>query len=129
MKILAVDEEEVAIAKMESILSDYGTCDVARDGKAALNMFHKAYLSSEPYELVTIDLDMQNMNGLELLKTITKDEELLFIRRAKKIITTAEGSPGNVFAAMANHSDAFLVKPVNRDLIELKLKELGYTKS
>jgi two-component system chemotaxis response regulator CheY len=128
MRILAVDDEYVAITKMQNILSDYGTCDIARDGKEALNMFYKAYLQSNPYSLITIDLDMPNMNGLELLRIITKDEDLMFIQKAKKIIITAEGSPGNVIAAMASHSDAFVVKPVKKEFMEQKLKDLGLTK-
>ena len=128
MKILVVDDEFVALTKMETLLSDYGECDTASDGMEALVKFQQAYLNSEEYDLITIDIDMPSLNGLQLLKRITSDEENLYIPKAKKIIVTAEGSPNNVYQAAENNCDAFLVKPVKKDTLEMKLKNIGIVK-
>lgn len=125
MKCLAVDDEFVALTKMSTLLSDYGTCDTATNGEEALRMFHKAFLEGDPYQLMTIDIDMPGMNGIQLLKKITIDENLLFIPRSNKLIVTAEGSPGNVLQAIENKCDSFLVKPVKKDTLQMRLKELN----
>jgi two-component system, chemotaxis family, chemotaxis protein CheY len=128
MKCLAVDDEFVALTKMSTLLSDYGTCETASNGEQAMAMFHKAFLEGMPYQLITIDIDMPGMNGIQLLKKISIDESLLFLPKAYKIIVTAEGSPGNVIQAIENKCDSFLVKPVKKDTLQLRLKELGILK-
>lgn len=129
MKCLAVDDEFVALTKMSTLLSDYGTCDTANSGEQALIMFHKAFLEGSPYHLITIDIEMPGMNGIQLLKKITIDENLLFIPRSYKLIITAEGSPGNVIQAIENKCDSFLVKPVKKDTLHMRLKELNILRS
>lgn len=128
MKILVVDDEYVALTKMETLLSDYGKCETASDGFEALKMFQQAFLISDQYDLITIDIDMPNMNGLQLLRHITSYEEDLFMQKAKKIIVTAEGSPNNVYQAVENKCDAFLIKPVKKEMLESKLKNIGILK-
>jgi two-component system chemotaxis response regulator CheY len=128
MRCLAVDDEFVALTKMSTLLGDYGACDTASNGEQALTMFQRAFIDGNPYQLITIDIDMPGINGIQLLKMITVDENLLFIPKAFKIIVTAEGSPGNVIQAIENKCDSFLVKPVKKDTLQQRLKELGILK-
>lgn len=128
MKILAVDDEFVALTKIQTMLSEYGYCDPAKDGQEALLLFEKAYLAGEKYDLITIDIEMPRIDGMELLKRISEYEDTMFIPKAKKIIVTAEGSPSNVLKAMENQCDAFLIKPVKKDRLEAKLSEFGMKK-
>ena len=125
MRILIVEDEYVSLTKMKAIFSEIGKCDLASNGKEALDLFHRAYLESTRYDLITIDIDIPIINGIELLKMITKDEELLFIPPAKKMVITASSSVNNVFLAIENKCDAYLVKPVKREVLKEKLRTLG----
>ena len=125
MKILIVEDEYVALTKMQYMLSKFGKCDLAQDGQEALNLFHKAYLNSSRYDLITIDINIPIINGLDLLKIMTKDEILLFIPPAKKIIVTASTSTNYVYQAKDNKCDAYLMKPVKQENLIEKLKAIG----
>ncbi len=125
MRILVVDDEIVAQTKMETILNDFGDCDTAGDGQSALMKFQQAYLQGDPYDLISIDIDMPKIDGLKLLKMINHDEEMLFIKPSKKIMITAEGTSSNVYHAIQNRCDAFMVKPIKKGTLVEKLKSIG----
>ncbi len=128
MKILIVDDEYVALSKMTTLLSKYGDCKFATDGKQALKLFDIAVADEgHPYDLITIDIDMPKIDGLELLKIISQKEQNRNISRAKKIIISAENSADNVLQAVQNHCDAFIAKPVLKRTLVDKLKEIGIT--
>lgn len=128
MKILAIENDKAELAKLKSIFNDYGTCETASDGKEGLNKYHQAYLLGETYDLITIDLNLPDISGIDVLKQISGDENLLFLSKARKIIFSAESNPSNVIAAIANQGDAFIIKPLKQELLESKLHELGFSK-
>ena len=68
MKILIADDDFVSRSKLEALLSEYGDCDTAEDGDQAMAMFQKAYLASDGYDLITLDIDMPGANGHDVLK-------------------------------------------------------------
>ncbi|MFM8981365.1 MAG: response regulator, partial [Spartobacteria bacterium] len=68
MKILAVDDSMMIRRIVSSAASAFGAeCDGAEDGLVALGILEK-----EPtaYNLVVLDWNMPNMNGLDLLRKI-----------------------------------------------------------
>jgi len=128
MRILAVDDELVALTKMHKMLLEYGQCDTATSGAQACKMYSKAISENFPYHLVTIDIQMPEITGFELLRMLAGLERDSHFRPSKKIIITSTGSPENVLEAVRNKCDAFLVKPIKKDVLDDKLKELGLMK-
>ncbi len=124
MRILVVDDEFVALTKISTLLSQYGECDAATSGKQASELFFKAIDAGNPYHLVTIDINMPEGNGFELMKTLSRLEERRGITPAKKIIISASSDTRSVLLAARKKCDGFLVKPVKRDALENKLREL-----
>jgi DNA-binding response OmpR family regulator len=128
MKILCVDDEPVALTKIAGMFEDYGEVDKAENGKDAFDMFYKALYAFDPYELITIDIYMPGMHGLDLLAKIREEESKFPIYVSKIMMVTAEGTTDNVISAAKNHVDAFIVKPVKKDVIEEKMDELDISK-
>lgn len=125
MRILIVDDEFVALTKMVKWLSEYGQCDVATNGKQAYDMFLKALGKLEPYDLITIDIVMPGINGFMLLKLICAKEQNTRVTPSKKIMVSEQGCPSNVIHARIHHCDAFIVKPVKKEILKNKLIEIG----
>jgi CheY-like chemotaxis protein len=127
MKSLVVDDEFVALTKMVMLLGRYGQCDAATHGKQAINMFCEAYAKGVPYELVTLDLDLPGMTGLELLQVLNEKEQLRQMQPARKLVITANPSRTNVYQAMESRCGGFLVKPVSAEALAKALTQLGFT--
>ena len=125
MKALIVDDEFVALARLKAILGSYGRCDPATNANQAFEIFCGAIPKMDPYELITIDIEMPGKDGIELLRMIREKEERVKIKPAKIIMVSATGTSGNVMRSINSQCDAFIVKPVQREVILEKLRVLG----
>jgi len=108
-KILIVEDEDPIRNLYKEELKDEGyEVVVAADGLVGYELFKK-----EKPDLITIDLKMPNMNGIELLDKIRKENKDIPI-----IIYTAYGEFTQNFSTWA--ADEYLVK--SSDLTEFKAK-------
>lgn len=121
MRSLVIDDEFVALTKMTGLLGALGECDAATSGEQALMMFIKALENHKPYTLVTIDINMPDVNGITLLGRFNAEEKVRGCPRSRKFVVTAESRVANVRAALASDCDGFLVKPVRRAVLLEKL--------
>jgi two-component system, response regulator, stage 0 sporulation protein F len=106
-KILVVDDEEnIRCLYKEELEEDGFTVDLAKNGSEALDKI----AGSRP-DLVTLDIKMPGMDGIEVLKRIRENERDLPV-----ILCSAYNEYKQNFATWA--SDAYVVKCA--DLSELK---------
>lgn len=108
-KILVVDDEELVRESLSEILRLEGyTVHTAASGEEALEM-----LQVEPYDLVLLDLKMPGMDGVEVMKTISKN-----IPDTKVILLTGHGSLESAVEALRAGAQDYLIKPASsRDLL------------
>ncbi len=125
MRILVVDDEFVALERLKIILGSFGRCEPATNANQAFEMFRKAIAKSDRYDLITIDIEMPGKDGIELLRMIREEEEYPKVKPAKTIMVSAVGCPSNVYRSLDSRCDAFIVKPVRRQIIFEKLQALG----
>ena len=128
MKILAVDDEFVSRKKAQKMLLKYGECDTAVDGYEALEAFHLAFDEGEPYDLVFMDIEMENLSGIETLKKIRTWEDsknVPHVRRVKVIMLSATESASSVMSSFKEGCQSFIVKPLNAEKLIKALKETG----
>jgi len=125
MRSLVVDDEEVALFKLKALLEAYGPVDAATCGQEALNLFRRALETGNPYQLVTLDIQMPGMDGLTLLRVLVHEEGLRRVTPARKIMVSAASTQANVWMSMLARCDGFLVKPVRRETLEERLSALG----
>lgn len=128
MKILIVDDEITALTKMKVLLSSYGDCTLSTNMGQALQLCQKAIRSGIPFDIITIDIQLGNDNGHDLLENINQMELRERTTPAKKFMVTASSTKENLVKAYSKGCDGFIVKPVKRDDLEQKMLSLGYTK-
>jgi CheY-like chemotaxis protein len=128
MNILIIDDEYIAQTKMLTLLGPYGQCSLAGDAAQALKMCIEAIKSGDAFELISIDIQLGDDNGNELLEKIIQLETKTQQTPAKKIMVTAMGTAENLVLAHSKGCDAFLVKPVKRNALDEKMASMGFTK-
>ncbi len=112
-KILVVEDEEPVRMLIQEELEDEGySVTTAKDGKEALE-----YLSSHDVDLVTLDIEMPNMNGLEVAGKIREMKKPL-----KILILTAYSHYRSDMSSWA--ADDYTVKSSNMSEMKQKVKEL-----
>jgi len=128
MKILIVEDDFTSRLLLQKILSAYGDCHIAVNGKEAVDAFSLALTEKNPYHLICLDVMMPEMDGMEVLKNIRAIEAEMKINSSmgvKIIMTTALGDPKNVIGAFKSLCDAYLVKPVNKSKLLDYLRSFG----
>ncbi len=75
MRILIVDDESVGRKTMRYILSAFGECTLSENADGAIAEFKKAWGERRPFSLNTLDIELPDMNGVDLLLQIRNLEE------------------------------------------------------
>ena len=126
MKILVVDDELVSRLKAWKILSEFGECQMAKDGVEALEKIQAAHEAGHPYALVTLDVKMPDVDGLEALKTVREWEHargVMLGDGVKILMLSVSHGPTEVLKAFQDGCESYIYKPFNRDdLLEAMLK-------
>lgn len=116
IKILVVEDEYISRILLTEMLSVYGTCHVATDGKEAVAIIERSFDANEQFDLVCLDIMMPEMDGHEVLQLIRKMEEARNIRGITKVImtTTLNDTKNIVRAFTQGGCEAYLIKPIDR---------------
>ena len=131
MKILITDDDFTSRKILAKYLSEYGQCDVAVDGKEAVEAFKSALDEWEAYDLICLDIMMPEMDGQEVLKQIRqieKEKNINGLDGVKVLMTTALDDSDNIKTAFKEQCEGYLVKPIDRQKLIEKLKELDLIK-
>ncbi len=131
MRILIVEDDFTSTILMKKLLQPYGNCDFASDGKEALKIFFKAVSEDKPYDLITLDVMLPNMNGQTILKKIREMEAKFEIdppNRSKIIMTTALSNETDVLRALKSGCDAYLIKPIDSSKLREHIKNFGFVR-
>jgi two-component system chemotaxis response regulator CheY len=127
MKSLVVEDDKVSRTLLQKLLSLQGEADAAEDGNAGIKAFRKALDEKAPYDLVCLDIMMPGMDGhgvLRMIRVMEKSQGIKEEDASTIIMTTALADRKNVVDA-GEHCNAYLIKPVHREKLNAKLKELG----
>ena len=124
MKILVVDDELVSRKKLQKILSNLGECGAAESGKAAITAFKKALKEKDPFDLVTLDIVMPEMDGTEVLVELRDLEKGTGVTEEEKAVimmVTSHGDKDNIVTSISAGCDDYIVKPFHKGTIFDKL--------
>lgn len=132
MKSLIVEDEFTTRLILQKILQQYGEVHIAANGKEAAEAVHIAYNDGIPYDLITLDVLMPEMNGQEALKAIRDIEgnfEIMAAQGAKVIMLTALADGKSIMSAFKDQADGYLVKPVDKSKLLKQLESLDLIQS
>lgn len=128
MKTLIVEDDFTSRLFLQEMLKKFGPVDIAVNGKESVDAVHASLASGAHYDLILLDIMMPEMNGQEALRHLRKAEEtagLIVGRGAKVIMTTALSDKDNIMEAFRREADGYMVKPVDKNKLLEKLRELG----
>jgi CheY-like chemotaxis protein len=120
VKILVVDDFPAMRSMMRSMLAAFGANDIreARNGEEALK-----HLEEDQMELVLCDYNLgEGKDGQQVLEE-AKERELLPYS-SLFIMNTAENTSEMVMGAVEFQPDAYLVKPFNKVVLQMRIRKL-----
>ena len=103
MKSLIVEDEMLSRTLLLEILRPYGTVHAAANGKEAVEAVRGALLTEQPYQLVCLDIQLPDMDGIAVLKELRLEETRAKLNprlRAKVLMTTAASDKATVVQAI-----------------------------
>jgi DNA-binding response OmpR family regulator len=114
-KILVIDDDPVGVVLMESRLRRAGyEVLVERNGETGL-----VRVKADKPDAIVLDIEMPEMNGYTFIIEMKKDES---VKNTPVIVQTSHEENRGVFARRGiTH---YLVKPINFDVLLVKLKEI-----
>jgi CheY-like chemotaxis protein len=114
--ILVVDDQPTMRLMLRKFLEPAGhRVSEAKDAETAL-----ALVSSDPPDVVLLDLKMPGCSGHEILKKMKADKTF----KSPVMVLTGQTDWQSVDACIAEGADAYMAKPVTRDQLLRKLEEI-----
>jgi len=117
-KVLVVDDVDAHRACIKSflLLKSFDVAD-AKDGVEALNKSQ-----TQTFDAVFTDIEMPNMNGLELLTRLRRNDKY---KRVPIIVVSSVNNPAEIDRAFKLGATAYIVKPYTVKKIADVLQQLN----
>jgi PAS domain S-box-containing protein len=116
LSVLVAEDNEINALLMRALLTRLGHRTViATNGDAALDSWLAARSAGTPYDLVLMDIQMPQLDGIEVSKRIRACEADAPGRRTPILALTANTLAEDRDACFEAGMDGFLVKPLDRD--------------
>ncbi|GHG17610.1 two-component system response regulator [Deinococcus indicus] len=124
IEILLVEDSEPDIVLTREAFADAGVLNnlhVARDGVEGLEMLRAAGLVPRP-DVILLDINMPRMNGLEFLREIKRDPDLMTI---PVIMLTTSQAEEDILRSYQAFAASYVVKPVEFSRFYEAIQALG----
>ena len=128
MKIRIAEDDRLSRTFLEEFMKEYGTCDSAEDGMAALDYYLDSLNKGEPYDLLCLDIMMPKVDGLKVLKVIRgleKQHNIPVGQHLKVIMMTAIADVEYVDQAFQLGCDAYASKPIDTVKVQEVMQNLN----
>ncbi|MET1254173.1 two-component sensor histidine kinase BarA [Aliikangiella maris] len=117
LHILCVDDNAANLKLIAEFLSEFKLkAKLATNGKEAVRLYN-----SEPFDLVFMDIQMPEMDGIEATRRIRKGENKL--NRTPIIALTAHAMKGEKEKLLNEGMDDYLTKPISQDELEKTIRK------
>lgn len=116
-KVVIADDHPITCLGMKTLLEEDGNYEIigeATSGREALELI----LKLKP-ELVLLDLELGDLDGIEILKKLKKD-----LPRCKVLIVTVHSENDKIFEAIENNVDGYILKEKASEDMLTAIKEV-----
>jgi PAS domain S-box-containing protein len=116
LSVLVAEDNEINALLMRSLLTRLGHhVVITTNGEAALESWLSARSAGTPYDLVLMDIQMPQLDGIETTKRIRAREAGQPGRQTPILALTANTLVEDRYACFEAGMDGFLIKPLDRD--------------
>ena len=126
MKSLIIDSDPTDSELLQEALEGLGECQTSNSGKAGLTAVKEALESGSPFELVTLETILSDMDGTEALFEIREAEEEWGVGEGKRAViamVTSIADRNTITSAFSAGCDDYIVKPFDKKGIIERLKK------
>jgi len=127
MRILIVEDEAISREKLLAIFGNYGYCYGASSGSEAIERYIEASREKKPFDIITLDISLGDMSGMDILIDIRHKEEQMKLPEAKQvriIMVSSHQDQNHINTCFTAGCNSYLVKPVSRDSVAKCLREV-----
>lgn len=126
LSVLVAEDNEINALLMRSLLTRLGhRVTIATNGEAALESWLAAKSAGTPYDLVLMDVQMPQLDGIEATKRIRELEAAEPGRHTPILALTANTLVEDRYACFEAGMDGFLIKPLDREKLNEALAQLA----
>ena len=128
MRTLIVDDEAVCRRTMALALHTQGPVVEVDSGRSAINAVKEALLLRQPFDFITLDIVMADMDGHAALVAIRAMEEIAGIlpgAGAVVLMTSALDDGQSIISSFREQCSGYLTKPVEFQKLFAALHEHG----
>lgn len=117
-KILVIDDDENITEIVKAGLEGNGEYQVMVENKGTRGLYTARKLQPD---LILLDIMMPDADGLEVLKSLKRDDETISI---PVVMLTAIDSESSKLRAMQRYSEDYLTKPLTGEQLRMKIGEV-----
>jgi CheY-like chemotaxis protein len=126
LSVLVAEDNEINALLMRSLLTKLGhRVVIAINGEAALESWLGASSAGTPYDLVLMDIQMPQLDGIETTKRIRAHEAARGGHHTPILALTANTLVEDRYACFEAGMNGFLIKPLDREKLEEALAGLA----
>ena len=126
LSVLVAEDNEINALLMRSLLTRLGHhAVIATNGEAALESWLAAKSAGAPYDLLLMDIQMPQLDGIETTRRIRSVEAGQPGRRTPILALTANTLVEDRYACFEAGMDGFLIKPLDREKLAEALAGLA----
>jgi PAS domain S-box-containing protein len=122
LAILVAEDNDINALLARALLVKLGhRPTMAKTGAIAVESWLAAHLSGVPYDLILMDVNMPDVDGIEAARRIRAAEEARGVARTPIVALTANAFDEDREACLKAGMDGFLAKPLDRERLEAVL--------
>jgi len=124
-KVLVVDDNFTNRQLLIELLVGKFRCDVAVNGLEAEEAYHLSLENNKPYSLILLDIMMPEVDGLECLRAIRREEKKRGIPLGEGVgILMVTAHETMFMKAFQEGCDDYILKPIDPEILFKKIDKI-----
>ncbi len=126
MKSLIIDNDPIDRNLLKDTLTNFGKCQMVTSGKIAIALVKKALKTSTYFDVIALNPDLPDRDGIEILLDIRSAEEEAEFQNTKRsliFMLASHWSKDRAVVAFSAGCDDYILKPLDKEKVVKFLDE------